>query len=94
MQRCARWLRAIRHLLASGECRYRGREYRRPSDAAQLVPEHLFARVHGSLERNSFGHKWWPGWRPVLGTNGEKLPPEARRQRRGGHGLGVFHYNC
>ena len=24
----------------------------------------------------------------------EKLPPEPRRHRRGGHGLVVFQYNC
>ena len=34
------WLRTIRHLLASGVCRYKG-----PSDAAQLAPEDVLARV-------------------------------------------------
>ena len=84
------WLRATRHLMASGKCRYRGREYKGPSDAAQLALEDILARVHDSLERNSFGHKWWPGWRSVPETSTEKLPPEPRR-----HGLGcVFQYNC
>ena len=36
----------------------------------------------------------WPGGRPVLATNVEKLPPEPRRHHGGGHGLGVFQYNC
>ena len=63
-----------------------------PSDAAQLAPEQLLARVHDSLEHNnSLEHKWWPRRRkPML----EKLPPEPRRHHRGGHGLGVFQYNC
>ena len=88
------WLRAVRHLMASGKCRYRSREHKGPSDAAQLAPEDILARAHESLERNSLGHKWWPGWRPVPETNVEKLPPEPRRHRRGGHCLGVFQYNC
>ena len=76
-------LRTIRHLLASGVCRYRG-----------LAPEDVLARVHDSLEHKSLGHKRWPGWRPVLETNVEKLPPKPRRHHRGGHGVGVFQYNC
>ena len=71
-----------------------GREYKGPSDAAQLAPGDILARVHDSPERNSLGHKWWPGWRPVPETNVEKLPPEPRRHHRGGHGLGVFQYSC
>ena len=71
------------------------REYKGPSDAAQLAPGDILAKVHDSMEHNCLGHKWWPGWRPVPETNVEKLPPEPRRHRRkGGHGLGVFHYNC
>ena len=70
------------------------RECKGPSDAAQLALEDVLARVHDSLERNPFGHKWWPGWRPEPETNVEKLPPEPRRHRRGGHGLGVFQYSC
>ena len=54
-----------RHLMASGKCRSRGREYNGPSDAAQLAPEDFLARAHDSLESNSPGYKWWPGWRPV-----------------------------
>ena len=80
--------------MASGKCRYRGREYKGSSDEAQSAPGGIIARVHDSLERNSLGHKWWPGWRPGLETNVEKLPPEPRRIHRGGHGLGVFQYNC
>ena len=56
-----RRLRAIRHPMASGKCRYRGREHKGPSDAAQLAPEDINTMVHDSLERNYFGHKWWPG---------------------------------
>ena len=58
------------------------------------LQEDKLGRVQDSLERNSLGHKWWPGWRPVPGTNVEKLPPEPRRHRRGRHGLGVFQYHC
>ena len=87
-------LRAIRHLLASEMCRYQGREYKGPSDAAQLASEDILARVHDSLEHNSLGHTWWPGWRPLPETSVEKLPPEPRRQRRADHGLGVLQYNC
>ena len=78
------WLRAMVHLMASGKCRYRGRGYKGPSDAVQLAPEDTLARVHDSLVRNSLGHKWWPGWRPVPETNVEKFPSEPRRHRRRG----------
>ena len=88
------WLRAIRYLLSSGTCRYRGQEYEGPSDAAQVAPEDLLARVHDSLEHNSLGHTWWPGWRPLLETSAEKLPSQLRRQHRAEHGLGVFQHNC
>ena len=84
----------IGHLLASGVSHHRDREYKGPSDAAQLAPEDVLARDHDSSEHNSLGHKWWPGWRPVAETDIEKLPPEPRRHHRGGHGLGVFQYNC
>ena len=89
------WLRAITHLLASLECvDTGGREYKGPSDAAQLAHEDLIARIHDSLEHNSLGHTWWPGWRPLPETSIEKLPPEPRRQHRREHGLGVFQNNC
>ena len=80
--------------LVSGRARARMRECKGPSDAVQLALEDVLARVHDSLERNPFGHKWWPGWTPEPETNVEKLPPEPRRHRRGGHGLGVFQYTC
>ena len=41
------------------------------------------------LQRFSLGQNW-PGWKPVLETDDEKLPPAPRRHHRGGHGLGVF----
>ena len=88
------WLRAIRNLLSSGTCRYRSRDYKGPTDAAQLAPEDLLARVHDSLEHKSLGHTWWSGWRPLPETSTEKLPSEPRRQHRAEHGLGVFQYNC
>ena len=95
-QRCERKhdFERIRHLLASGVCQYWGREYKGPSDAAQLAPEDVLARVHDSLEHNSLRDKWWPGWRPVLETDIQKLPPEPRRHHKGRHGLCVFQYNC
>ena len=64
-------------ILASGTCRCWGRECTGPNDAAQLAPEDLVARVHDSeQEHNSLGHAWLPGWRPLLETSIEKLPPE------------------
>ena len=69
--------------MASSDRASHGFEYKALCDAAQLAPEDILARVHDSFERNSFGHKWWPGWRPVPETNVEKLPPEPRRHRRG-----------
>ena len=71
-------------------CHYRGREYKGPSDAAQLAPEDALARFHDSLEHKSLGHTRWPGWRPLLETSTEP----RRQQREQEHCLGAFQHNC
>ena len=44
-----------------------GREHKGPSDAAQLAPEDLIARVHDSLEHNFLGRQYGdPCRKPVL----------------------------
>ena len=79
-------------------CRYRGREYRGPSDAAQLAPEDIYLRgftIHYSLERTALlDTSGGQVGDPCRQAMSEKLPPEPRRHHRGGHGLGVFQYNC
>ena len=74
------WLRATGHLFASGTCRYWGREYKGPSDAAQLAPEELLQRIHDSLELHSIGHTWWPGWRPLPSTTSSRTQTPKKKR--------------
>ena len=86
--------RAIRYLLASGTCRYRGREHKGRSDVAQLAPEDLLARVHDALEHNSSDTRGGKDGGLCQKHLLRNFPREPRRQHSAEHGLGVFQYNC
>ena len=77
--------------MASGKCRHRGREYKGPFDAASWLQKTYLRgyTIHWSATLLDTS-----GAQPVPETNVEKLPPEPRRHRRGGHGLGVVQYSC